>query len=265
MAASPVIELRDIVVARDGSRILDGIDLVVRPGEHWTVIGPNGCGQSTLLRIAAFREHPTSGSVRVLSAELGRVDIRRARGAIGWVSGGLSDVLRHDLSASDVVVTALHGALEPWWHEYSDEDRHRATAILDQLGVGSLVDRRFGTLSTGERQRVLLARGLMADPAVVLLDEPAGGLDLGAREELVASLETMTTGPTPTVMVTHHVDEVPVGATHALVMSGGRSVASGSIDDVLRGEALSEAFGLAITVDRRADGRFSAYASRRPL
>ncbi|MEK9838371.1 MAG: ATP-binding cassette domain-containing protein [Ilumatobacter sp.] len=265
MAARPVIELRDIVVARDGSRILDGIDLVVRPGEHWTVIGPNGCGKSTLLRIAAFREHPTSGSVRVLSAELGRVDIRRARGAIGWVSGGLSDVLRHDLSASDVVVTALHGALEPWWHEYSDEDRHRATAILDQLGVGSLVERRFGTLSTGERQRVLLARGLMADPAVVLLDEPAGGLDLGAREELVASLETMTTGLTPTVMVTHHVDEVPVGATHALVMSGGRSVASGSIDDVLRGEALSEAFGLAITVDRRADGRFSAYASRRPL
>jgi len=245
--------------------ILDRIDLNVGHGEHWVVIGPNGCGKSTLLRIAAFREHPTSGSVRVLSAELGRVDIRRARAAIGWVSGGLADALRPELAALDVVITALNGALEPWWHDYNDDDRFRAAELLERFGVGALASRSFGSLSTGERQRVLLARGLMADPAVVLLDEPAGGLDLGAREELVTALGAMTARAVPTVMVTHHVDEIPQGATHALVMSRGRAVGTGPIGEVLTGEVLSAAFGLGISVERRADGRFSAYATRRPL
>ena len=164
----------------------------------------------------------------------------------------------------DVVVTALHGALEPWWHQYTDDDRRRAASLLDRLGVAPLADRTFGSLSSGERQRVLLARGLMSNPAIVLLDEPAAGLDLGGREELMGSLEVMTSSSVPTVMVTHHADEIPAGATHALVMKAGRSIASGPIESTLTGENLSAAFGLAIELERRTDGRFSAYSSRRP-
>ncbi|NBV73740.1 MAG: ATP-binding cassette domain-containing protein [Actinobacteria bacterium] len=264
MAANSVVELRGITVVRDGRHILDEVDLIVESGQHWVVLGPNGCGKSTLLRIAAFREHPTSGEVRVLDSVLGRVDIRRSRASIGWVAAGLTDALRPDLSAVDVVVTALHGALEPWWHHYTDDDRRRAASLLDRLGVAPLADRTFGSLSSGERQRVLLARGLMSNPAIVLLDEPAAGLDLGGREELMGSLEVMTSSSVPTVMVTHHADEIPAGATHALVMKAGRSIASGPIESTLTGENLSAAFGLAIELERRTDGRFSAYSSRRP-
>lgn len=262
MGAGPVVELRDINVVRDNRAIITNVDLIVGPDQHWVVLGPNGCGKSTLLRIAAFREHPTSGSVRVLDSVLGRVDIRRARGAIGWVASGLADSLRPELTAAEVVVTALHGALEPWWHTYTDNDRSRAIQLLKRLGVGTLAHRSFGTLSSGERQRVLLARGLMGDPAVVLLDEPASGLDLGGREELIGSLEIMTASTVPTIMVTHHVDEIPAGATHVLVMARGSTLSSGPIEQHLTGEVLSEAFGLGIRLDRRPDGRLSAYSSR---
>lgn len=264
MTAEPVVELRDITVVRDGRAIITGINLTVHEAEHWVVLGPNGCGKSTLLRIAAFREHPTSGSVRVLDAELGRVDIRQARASIGWVASGLADSLRPELTATDVVMTALHGALEPWWHSYTDEDRSRAADLLRRLGVGALANRSFGTLSSGERQRVLLARGLMGEPAVVLLDEPAAGLDLGGREELIESMEVMTAAPVPTVTVTHHVDEIPTGATHVLVMARGTTRSHGPIDQHLNEEVLSDAFGVEIRLDRRADGRLSAYSSRRP-
>jgi len=186
--------------------------------------------------------------------------VRDLRPLIGLTSAALADQLRAGLDALDVVMTAKHAALEPWWHTYSDEDRKRAAILLDRLGVGGLAERQFGTLSSGERQRVLLARTLMTDPGLVLLDEPTAGLDLGGREELVAALAALAGDPEspPSVLVTHHVDEIPPGFTHLLLLREGRVHAAGPIDTTLTAEHLSATFGLPLSLDRRGD-RFSAF------
>ena len=173
----------------------------------------------------------------------------------------LADQLRPTIAALDVVMTARHAALEPWWHEYTDADRDRARALLDRMGCGDLAARTFGTLSSGERQRVQLARTLMADPGLLLLDEPMAGLDLGGREDLVTRLAALARDPAtpPIVLVTHHVDEIPPGFTHALLLRAGRTVAAGPIEDVLTEEGLSECFGLELKIVRR-DDRYSAHA-----
>jgi iron complex transport system ATP-binding protein len=217
--------------------------------------------KTTLLRLASCYLHPTAGTVDVLGARLGRVDVRELRARIGLTSAALADQLRPTLDAVDVVMTAKHAALEPWWHRYTDGDRERATALLERLGVGGLADREFGTLSSGERQRVLLARTLMIDPGIVLLDEPNAGLDLGGREELVVALTALARDreSPPIVLVTHHVDEIPPGFTHLLLLREGRVLAAGPIDETLTSAALSEAFGLQLCLERRY-GRFSAYA-----
>ncbi len=259
------LELSDIHVRRDGNVLLDRVDLRIGDDERWVILGPNGCGKTTLMRIMALMDHPTRGTVEVLGERLGTTDVRELRRRVGYAAAAFADQLRRDLAASDVVMTAKFGALEPWWHRYEDADRLRAVSCLDTMGVGPLADRRFGTLSSGEQQRVLLARTLMNDPAVVLLDEPSARLDLGGREQLVTTLSEFAHNPAapPFAMVTHHVDEIPLGVTHAALMRRGGMLACGAIDDVLSGEALTECFGLPLRVDRRTDGRWTAWSPRR--
>lgn len=262
-SGSIALELHGVVVRRGESVILDDISLEVRVGQRWVVLGPNGSGKTTLLRIMALYDHPTSGTVEVLGERLGETDVRTLRTKVGYSSSALADQLRPGLTAHDAVRTARHAALEAWWHRYTDIDDRQATRCMEMLHVGHLADRTIGSLSSGERQRVLLARALMNDPAVLLLDEPSARLDLGGREELVASLTALAAdrGSPPLVMVTHHVDEIPPGTTHVLMLRAGRVLSSGPIDSTLDAAALSDCFGLALELEQRPDGRFTAWAT----
>jgi iron complex transport system ATP-binding protein len=255
------LHLEDVGVTREGRPILRDVRWTVGPGEHWVVLGANGSGKSTLVRIAALDLHPTTGTVDVLGERLGRTDVRSLRRRIGYASAALADSLRPSITAFDVVLTARRGALEPWWHTYDDDDRARATASLERLGVAHLGARPFGTLSSGERQRVLIARTLVNDVGLVLLDEPNAGLDLGGREWLVAGLQELADDPAtpPMVLVTHHVEEIPPAFSRALLLRGGRPVAAGPTAEVLTSERLSDTYRLALEVTER-DGRFSARA-----
>lgn len=261
---TPTMVLDGIRLVRDGATILDDVTLAVHAHQRWLVLGPNGCGKTSLLRIAGLYDHPTAGTVDVLGERLGRTDVRVLRRRIGFVSVALGDQLRGGLSGLDVVRTARYAALEPWWHTYTDDDDRRAVECLDRMGVGRLAGRTLATMSSGERTRVLLARSLMNDPAVILLDEPASGLDLAGREQLVDALDDLAGDPTapPFVMVSHHVEDVPTSLTHAMLLREGRVLASGTVDDVLTAEHLTTCFGLEIRLDRRGDGRFSAWSPR---
>jgi iron complex transport system ATP-binding protein len=207
-------------------------------------------------------EHPSAGTVRVLGEELGHTDVRVLRRRVGYVSAALAAQFRPELSARDVVMTARYAALEPWWHQYDDADRAQAASCLDRMDVAHLAPRSLGTLSSGEQGRVFLARTLMNDPGVILLDEPAARLDLRGREQLVAALDDVAADADapPFVLVTHHVEEVPVGVTHALLLRDGVAIEQGPIDTVLTSDTLSACFELPLTVDRRPDGRLSAWA-----
>jgi len=249
---------------RASTVILDDISLTVRAGERWLLLGPNGSGKSSLLRVAALYEHPTSGTVEVLGERLGRTDVRELRRRIGYSSAALAEQLRPALRAVDAVRTARYAALEPWWHRYTAADDRRALECLDRMGVAHFADRELATLSSGERQRVLLARTLMNEPAVVLLDEPSARLDLAGREQLIAALDELAADPEspPLVFVTHHVDDVPATMTNVVLLRAGRIQAQGPIRDVLDATALSACFGLELCLERRPDGRLSAWARR---
>jgi iron complex transport system ATP-binding protein len=259
---SPPLQLDRVRLRRGANLILDDISVTVAAGQRWLVLGANGSGKSSLLRVAALYEHPTAGTVEVLGERLGRTDVRELRRRIGYSAPGLADHLRPSLVALDVVRTARYAALEPWWHRYTVADDRRATECLERMGVGQFAGREFGTLSSGERQRVLLARTLMNDPAVVLLDEPSAGLDLAGREQLVVAMDDLAkdAASPPLVFVTHHVDDVPPTVTHALLLRGGRILTQGPIGEVLGSDTLSSCFGLALTLERRPDGRLSAWA-----
>lgn len=260
MDETPSIPLRfDAVdLDRPGLSVLTGIDWEVKPADRWVVLGPNGSGKTTMFELASGYLHPTRGSVDILGRRLGHVDVRSLRRRIGLVSSSLVKKLVPDITAADVVVSGRAGALEPWWQQYSDEDWSRARKLLSDAGFGSISDRRFGFLSDGERQQVLLARALMNDPELLLLDEPAAGLDVGGRERLVAYLGRLADDPDhpPTVMITHHVEEIPPGFTHALLLRAGRVVAAGPVRETITPELMSETFGLALCPDY-ADGRWT--------
>lgn len=251
-----------VVKAPTGTTILDRIDWEVGHADRWVIVGANGSGKTTLLRLAGAQARPSSGTVDVLGQRLGRTDMRELRRRIGVASAAVTDQLRPTLSAHDAVVTARYGALEPWWHEYTSDDHARADELLGLMGCEAFVTRPLASLSQGERQRVVLARALMPRPGLLLLDEPAAGLDLPAREALVARLADLAADRSapPMVLVTHHVEEVPPGATHALVLRAGRTVAAGPITETMTAAVLSEAFGLAVKVERR-DGRWAAWAA----
>lgn len=256
---APALDLRGVGVRIDGRTILDDIDWTVHDDERWVVLGPNGAGKTTLLRVVSLRLHPTVGRVEVLGAELGRVDIRRHRRNIGITSAAVAGALRPDLRAVEVVVTAARGALEPWWDTYDDSEWRQARELLARFGIDHLADHTFGTLSSGERQRTLLARALMVAPGLLVLDEPAAGLDLGGREALMADLAELAADPTapPSVLVTHHLEEIPPGTTHALLLRDGRIHASGPVDAVLRDEVVSSCFEVDVEVVS-STGRFHA-------
>lgn len=260
---SEVVRLEHVSVVRDGTSLLDEVSWSVGVGERWVLLGPNGSGKTTLLNVVGASLWPTKGLVEILGERLGHVDMRELRKRIAMVSASVSRTLRPGLPALDVVLTGRHAALETWWNEYSDDDRDQARALLDDAGFGSpeFAGRAFGLLSEGERQQVLLARALMAQPELLLMDEPAAGLDLGARERLLTRLSDLAADPEvpPLVLVTHHLEEIPAGVTHAALLRDATLVAAGPIADVLTGEAVSHTFGARVTVDRQ-DGRWTARA-----
>ncbi|MGV3760729.1 MAG: ABC transporter ATP-binding protein [Actinomycetota bacterium] len=256
-----VLALRDVSVRHGGGTILHPLDWVVRSGERWVVLGPNGSGKTTLLRVASLYLHPSTGSVVVDGEELGRTDVRVLRTRIGLASPAFGDLLRPALTAREAVMTGRFAALEPWWHDYGPEDAAHAEELLAAFGVEGFGDRRVGSLSSGERQRVLLARAFSGRPALVLLDEPTAGLDLGGREDLVGRLERLGRDPDrpPSVLVTHHVEEIPASTTHVLLLRDGHVLEAGPLSGVLTAPALSAAFGVEVRLERRGD-RWTAWA-----
>jgi len=251
------VVLQGVTVRREGVPVLTGVDWRVAAGERWVVLGPNGSGKTTLLQVAAARLWPTSGTVVVLGARLGAVDVRTLRPRVALVSAAVTRQLRADLHARDVVVSGRHGALETWWDHYTALDWEKADGLLALGGAGDVGDRPFGVISEGERQQVLLARALMGDPELILLDEPFAGLDLGARERLLARLTALAADPAnpPIVLVTHHCEEIPPHFTHGGLVSGGALVASGPLADVVTSARVSACFGVAVTVGC-TDGRW---------
>jgi iron complex transport system ATP-binding protein len=255
----PVLALENVTVVRGGRRIIDRMQWQVREGERWVVLGPNGAGKTTLLQLAAARTHPTEGSVEVLDERLGAVDVFELRPRIGLASAALAEQIPAKERVLDVVLTAAYARVGRWQEEYAGMDRARATTLLAQLGAADLTERTFGTLSEGERKRVQIARALMPDPELLLLDEPAAGLDLGGREELVARLSALAADPASPalVLVTHHVEEVPPGFTHLLLLRQGRVVGAGPLHELMDSAWLTATFGLPLLVDRVA-GRYVA-------
>jgi iron complex transport system ATP-binding protein len=230
--------------------------------ERWVVLGPNGAGKTTLLNLAAGRLHPTSGVAHVLGERIGRTDLSELRTRIGLSTAALADRIPGDERVHDVVVTAAWSVVGRWRESYDAMDEARSRGLLGQLGVAGLADRAYGTLSEGERKRVQIARALMTDPELLLLDEPAAGLDLGGREDLVSRLAELAHDPDAPalVLVTHHVEEIPPGFTHALLLREGTIVAQGLLGDTVTSEQLSKTFDVPLTVDRSGD-RFTARAA----
>ncbi|HRO29162.1 ABC transporter ATP-binding protein [Citricoccus sp.] len=248
-------------VRRGTKELLQDIHWQVREGERWIIMGPNGAGKSTLMQVASTRMHPTTGMVGILDEVLGAVDVFELRPRIGLSSATLAQQLPGQETVLDAVVTASWGVMGRWNEDYDAQDEERARRLIWQWGLSGYEDRRFGTLSEGERKRVLVARSLMTDPELLLLDEPAAGLDLAGRETLVRALTRLAADPAaPTlVLVTHHVEEIPPGFTHALLMRQGRVVAAGPLEQTLIEDNLSAAFGLPLKVTRD-EGRYTAVA-----
>ena len=256
-----VLQFVDVTVQRGAKVLLDRINWTVEEDERWAVLGPNGAGKTTLLQIAAATMHPTSGEAYVFGERLGRVDMFELRPRIGLASAALAQRIPGGERVTDVVVSAGYSVLGRWREAYGRLDVRRAAKLLDRLGVGDLGERTYGTLSEGERKRVQIARALMTDPELLLLDEPAAGMDLGGREDLIRRLTRFAADPDApaSVLVTHHVEELPPGVSHVLLLRDGRIVASGLARDVLTNQHLSATFAIPLQVERR-DGRWFARA-----
>jgi iron complex transport system ATP-binding protein len=259
---SDVLEFAGVSVVRGANTLLHDITWEVEEGQRWVILGPNGAGKTTLLQLAAGRMHPTTGVAGVLGEVLGAVDVFELRPRIGLASASIAERLPAGERVRDVVVTASYGIVGRWREQYDALDHARADELLGALGAGHLAERTFGTLSEGERKRVQIARALMTDPELMLLDEPAAGLDLGGREDLVARLGTLAadTDAPALVLVTHHVEEIPPSFTDVLLMREGRIVAAGPVEITLTPENLSRTFGLPLVVERHGE-RWTARAN----
>jgi iron complex transport system ATP-binding protein len=263
----PLIELAGVDVDVLGPRgakvrLLTGADWTVRAGETWAVLGPNGAGKSTLLSVAGAHRFPAQGSATVLGQRLGRTDLRELRRRIGHVDLRVADEVSDRLSGLGVVLTGLAATTVLLPGRYVEADKGRGREVLGLLGVPHAAPQRFGTLSQGERARVLIARALISGPDLLILDEPAAGLDIVGREQLLGALDALRAASPELaiVLVTHHVEEIPASASHALVVAAGRIAASGPVAEIVTGPRLSAAYGVPITVDLR-DGRFAARAA----
>ena len=257
-----VLEFDDVSVVRGGNTILGPVRWSVEDDQRWVILGPNGAGKTTALKIAAALEHPSSGRATLLDETLGEIDVFELRPRVGFASSAMARRLPADERVIDVVLTAAHAVTGRWNEQYEEIDTRRAQRVLEEWRLGHLADRRFGTLSDGEQKRVQIARAVMTDPELLLLDEPAASLDLGAREELIGLLGGYASAPEAPaiIMVTHHVEEIPAGFTHALLLANGAVAAAGPIDEVITAEHLSAAFGLPLTVSREG-ARYAARAS----
>ncbi len=260
---SEVTVWRWVAAEKRRAVLLSQLDWTVEAGQHWVVLGPNGAGKTTLLNLAAAVSHPSEGTVEVLGKTLGAVDMRELRESIGTLEPGLSRKIRGRYTGFEVVLTGATGSIALLHDRVTDDDRARADRLMGEIGVEPLRDRRFEDCSQGERQRLLLARSLMDEPDLLLLDEPTTGLDLPSRERLIASLDTMAEAnpDLPTVTVTHHLEEIPASTTHALLLRDGALVASGQIDAVLTSETVSTTFDIQVQVAPNT-GRWAAMVVR---
>ncbi len=256
-----VLHLTEVTVRRGPAVLLDAVNWNVDVDDRWVILGPNGAGKTTLLQIASGQMFPTSGRVHILGERLGAVDVTEIRTRIGLSSAALAGRVPPNETVIDVVVSAGYGVVGRWRERYDELDFARARELLSAMGISALADRLYGTLSEGERKRALAARALMTDPELLLLDEPAAGLDLAGREDLLSRLSTLAVDPfaPTTVLVTHHVEEIPAEFSHVLLLRGGRVMAAGPMRETLTEAALSETFGMPLRLESRA-GRFFAFA-----
>jgi len=259
---SSVLVLDDVSVVRDQNPILKQVSWTVDSEERWAILGPNGAGKTTLLQIASASMHPTSGSALILDEKLGKVDLAELRPRVGFASTAEARRIPGNETVLNVVLTAAYAVAGRWNEQYDDIDVRRAQRVLAEWKLDALENRLFGSLSDGEQKRVQIARSVMTDPELLLLDEPAASLDLGAREELLQLLGGYASAPSAPaiVMVTHHVEEIPPGFTHAMLLKKGSITASGPIDEVLNAANLSLTFGLELKVEKN-NGRFTARAA----
>ncbi|WP_067780620.1 ABC transporter ATP-binding protein [Actinomyces vulturis] len=259
-----VLRMSNVSVVRDGRAIVHDVNVTIEDWQRWVILGPNGAGKTTLARMASGRLYPSKGEVAILDEVLGRTDVSELHARVGLCSSALAQQITNVQSVADIVLSASWGAVGSWRHTYEDADAQRAVDVLSALGVGHLATRKWGTLSSGERKRVEVARALMPDPELLILDEPASGLDLSGREELVSALEEIVADPASPAMIliTHHLEEIPAGFTHALALREGGVVAAGPIQEVITSGVMSDVFGLPLSVTVH-DGRFTARAQRR--
>jgi iron complex transport system ATP-binding protein len=250
-----VVACTGVSVRRGTRLLLDSVTWNVGSDERWVVMGPNGAGKTTLMQIIATRMFPTTGEVRILGEQLGSFDLAELRPLVGWASSALANDIPPAESVADVVLTGAWAVTGRWRERYESVDDERTSRLLTAWGIDQLANRTFGTLSEGERKRTLIARALMSNPELLILDEPGAGLDLGGREDLVERLRLLAVDPrSPAqVLVTHHVEEIPAGFTHALLLREGRIVAQGPFDTTMTEAHLSECFGLPIRLTRIGD------------
>jgi len=256
-----VVELAGVSIVRNGSTLINNISWEIDESDRWVIIGPNGAGKTTLLQVISAQIHPSSGVAGLLGEVLGTVDVFELRPRIGLTSAALAERIPRGERVHDVVVSASYAVVGRWREQYDELDHERASELLAQLGIDRLANRTFGTLSEGERKRVQIARALMTDPELLLLDEPAAGLDLAGRESLVTALGELAQDQyaPATVLVTHHVEEIPNGITHAMLLKAGEVMAAGPLRDTLTADNLTKTFEVDLSLVE-ADGRWAARA-----
>ncbi|WP_255364770.1 ABC transporter ATP-binding protein [Corynebacterium sp. NML140438] len=258
-----LIDFRGVEFIRGGNTLVGPVDWQVELDERWVIVGPNGAGKTTLIRMAAAQEFPSRGVAFVLGERIGKTDMRDLRAAIGLTSSAIASMIPASEKVGDIVVSAGYAVVGRWREKYEDVDYEQALDVLEQVGAMHLIDRTWGTLSDGEKKRVLIARAVMIDPELLIMDEPAAGMDLGGREDLIAYLGDLALDPDAPamVMITHHLEEIPYGFTHAMLLDEGTVIAQGLIEDVLTSENVSQAYHQPIEV-QHDDGRFYARRAR---